>query len=89
MTVAVIFKRVDTTSLFKNILSLRNVVEYTLILVNILAQSPVEMCNGESSRPLFLSYLVIDEIEETVLFVSIESSVNNAGMRRFCLAAHY
>ena len=89
LTVTVIFKRVDTTSLLKNIFSPKNVVAYTLLLADILARSFVEMCNGESPRPLFLSYLVIDEIEETVLYSSIESSVDNAGMRRFCLAAHY
>ena len=89
LTVTVIFKRVDTTSLFWNIFSPKNVVAYTLLLADFLARSSVEMCNGESPRPLFLSYLVIDEIEKTVLYLSIESSVDNAGMRRFCLAAHY
>ena len=89
LTVTVIFKRVDTTSLLKNIFSPKNVVAYTLLLADILARSFVETCNGESPRPLFLSYLVIDEIEKTVLYLSIESSVDNAGMRRFCLAAHY
>ena len=51
---------------------------YTLLSVDFLARSSVEMCNGESPRPLFLSYLVSDEIEKTVLYLSIESSVDNA-----------
>jgi hypothetical protein len=52
LTVTVIFKRVDTTSLL-NIFSPKNVVAYTLLLADILARSFVEMCNGESPRPLF------------------------------------
>ena len=88
-TATVIFKRVDTISLLKNIFSPKNVVAYTLLLADILARSFVEMWNGESPRPLFFTYLVIDEIEETVLYSSIESFINNAGMRRSCLAAHY
>ena len=89
LTVTVIFKRVDTTSLLQNFFSIKIVVAYTLFLADILARSPVEMCNGESPRPLFLSYLGNDEIEKTVLYLSLESSVDNAGMRQFCLAAHY
>ena len=68
LTVTVIFKRVDTTSLFQNIFSPKNVVAYTLLLADILTRSFVEMCNGESPRPLFFSYLVIDEIELAVPF---------------------
>ena len=53
LTVTVIFKRVDTTSLLKNIFSPKNVVAYTLLLADILARSFVEMCNRESPRPFF------------------------------------
>ena len=52
-TAAFILKRLDKTSVLQSILSFRNAVEYSLMLADILAQSPVEMCNGESSRPLF------------------------------------